>query len=344
MLVGSELTPRRNSSTLQGGDARKIIKVEQALKKAHNSVSPSCIVTIPYASKSRGARWYEEQEESSRPHYLAGGGFEERVPSPARFVGRTFTSTPTPRYQKSQIRKLSQVMSTRELKPLVGPTLTFGPEDISPLQASHNDALVIQLRIATVTAHRMLVDTGSFVDVIMLECLKKLQYNEKNTWKLLRILLWGHVSPSNQKNTYPSRQQGQLMNRRNKLSSGRYSYSVQCHPGMTDPNAIKVVVASYLLLIQFKLDDEKVSKLYRDQKMARECYYMSLNPWEGNENPLQMSRPNNAGKKVVTKAMIVLLALTKDYERPHSEPTFKVVPVPFAQSEPFRSAKISIQR
>ncbi|KAJ8420018.1 hypothetical protein Cgig2_028993 [Carnegiea gigantea] len=33
---------------------------------------------------------------------------------------------------------------------------------------------------------------------------------------------------------------------------------------------------SYLLLVQFQLDDEKVRKLYRDQKMAMKCYYVRL--------------------------------------------------------------------
>jgi len=35
-------------------------------------------------------------------------------------------------------------------------------------------------------------------------------------------------------------------------------------------NVIKAMVAPYLLLIQFELDDEKLVKLYGDQKMARE--------------------------------------------------------------------------
>jgi len=52
-------------------------------------------------------------------------------------------------FRKAQIRQLSQVMAARELKPLVGPTVTFGPEDIHPLQAPHNDPLVVQLKIAT---------------------------------------------------------------------------------------------------------------------------------------------------------------------------------------------------
>ncbi|KAJ8437343.1 hypothetical protein Cgig2_009683 [Carnegiea gigantea] len=52
-------------------------------------------------------------------------------------------------YRKAQIQKLSQVMATRELKPLKVPTMTFGPEDKHPLQTPHNDALVIHLKITT---------------------------------------------------------------------------------------------------------------------------------------------------------------------------------------------------
>ncbi|KAJ8422673.1 hypothetical protein Cgig2_003217 [Carnegiea gigantea] len=72
------------------------------------------------------------------------------------------------------------VIATRVLKPLVGPIMTFGPEDMHPLQTPHNDALVIQLKIVTAMARRILVDIGSSVDIITLECLKKLQYNEKD--------------------------------------------------------------------------------------------------------------------------------------------------------------------
>jgi len=39
-------------------------------------------------------------------------------------------------YRKAQVRQLSQVMAARELRPLIGPTMTFGPEDMRSLQAS----------------------------------------------------------------------------------------------------------------------------------------------------------------------------------------------------------------
>lgn len=34
-------------------------------------------------------------------------------------------------------------MDTKELKPLIGPTVMLGPEDMHPLQTLHKDALVI---------------------------------------------------------------------------------------------------------------------------------------------------------------------------------------------------------
>jgi len=64
--------------------------------------------------------------------------------------------------------------------------------------------------------------------------------------------------------------------------------------GPSTLNLIKAVVTPYLPLIQFELDDEKVGKLYGDQKMARECYYVSLKSLGRKEEPHigEMSRPN----------------------------------------------------
>ena len=43
-------------------------------------------------------------------------------------------------------------MAAKELKPLMELTMTFGSKDIHPLQTPHNDALVIQLKVATAMA------------------------------------------------------------------------------------------------------------------------------------------------------------------------------------------------
>jgi len=83
-------------------------------------------------------------------------------------------------YRKAQVRQLSQAMAARGLRPLTGPTRTFGPEDLRPLQAPHDDPLVVQLKIAAAMVRRVLIDTGSSVDIITLECFRKLQYTEKD--------------------------------------------------------------------------------------------------------------------------------------------------------------------
>jgi len=58
--------------------------------------------------------------------------------------------------------------------------MTFGPEDMRLLQTPHNDPLVVQLKIAMIMVRRVLVNTGSSMDIIMLECFKKLQYSKKD--------------------------------------------------------------------------------------------------------------------------------------------------------------------
>ena len=77
-------------------------------------------------------------------------------------------------YMKAQIWQLCQVMVARELRPLVGPMVTFGPEDMRPLQAPHNNPLVVQLKIAKAMVRGVLVDTRSSMDIITFECFRKL--------------------------------------------------------------------------------------------------------------------------------------------------------------------------
>ncbi|KAJ8428914.1 hypothetical protein Cgig2_011656 [Carnegiea gigantea] len=169
--------------------------------------------------------------------------------------------------------------------------MTFGLEDMRPLQTPHNDVLVIQLKILTTNGS---ANTYS-IDVITLECLKNLQYNDKGLEAI---------------NAHVAGFEGQAM-----YHFGNIPMTYNVILGRPTLNAIKVVVAPHLLLIQFKLDDEKVGKLYEDQKMAMECYYVSLKSLGRKEEPPtgETSRPNKTGKKVATEAMeINKIAQTAD--------------------------------
>ncbi|KAJ8443697.1 hypothetical protein Cgig2_032320 [Carnegiea gigantea] len=93
---GNQASAQAHLRPTQGGDVSRIIKAKQALKKANNSIAASRSVITPYASKSHGVGWYEEQEESFCPRYSAGEGSEKRVPLPTRRMGRIPTGAPAP--------------------------------------------------------------------------------------------------------------------------------------------------------------------------------------------------------------------------------------------------------
>ncbi|KAJ8427062.1 hypothetical protein Cgig2_006739 [Carnegiea gigantea] len=76
-------------------------------------------------------------------------------------------------------------------------------------------------------------------------------------------------------------------------------------------------------LKKFELDDGNVAKLYGDQKMARECYYVSLKSLGRKEEPPtgEISQPNKMGRNVAAETIVVLSALAEEHGLPHPKPT-----------------------
>ena len=95
--------------------------------------------------------------------------------------------------------------------------------------------------------------------------------------------------------------QGQLKNHRNELSGGGDHYDVQYILGRPTLNIMKAVVALYLLLIQFELDDGKVEKIIRrleDGKGMLLCKFEILRT-KADPPTSKSSRPNKTEWKVV---------------------------------------------
>ena len=210
-------------------------------------------------------------------------------------------------------------MVARELRPLTGPTMTFGPKDMRPLQAPHNDPLIVQLKIAAAMVRRVLIDTGSSVDIITLECFTKLQYTEKDLEAAGTPLVGFGGQP-----TYPVGMK-KLAVRIGKKDNSRtvdvtflvvevpmaYNVIIKC-PTLS---VVKVVIAPYLLLLEFELDDGRVGKLFGDQRMARECYYVSLKSLGiRDELPFaESSRPSKSIKKGEPEAVMILSASAEEH-------------------------------
>ncbi|XP_010694054.2 uncharacterized protein LOC104906923 [Beta vulgaris subsp. vulgaris] len=66
--------------------------------------------------------------------------------------------------------------------------MTFG-ESSRSVSVPHNDPLVIELKVGNSQVKRVSVDSGSSADIITLECLKKLKYNEKDVTPLDQPLI-----------------------------------------------------------------------------------------------------------------------------------------------------------
>jgi len=101
-------------------------------------------------------------------------------------------------------------------------------------------------------------------------------------------------------------------------------------------STIKVVIAPYLLLMQFEMDDGRVGKLLGDRRMARECYYVSLKSLGRKDEapPAESSQPSKLGKIGAPEVVMMLSALAKEHGRPRPEPTMDIIEVPLNSNCP----------
>ncbi|XP_073132205.1 uncharacterized protein [Henckelia pumila] len=60
----------------------------------------------------------------------------------------------------------------------IGPTLSFGPEDLKGVANNHNDALVIRVMVANYDVARIFVDSGSSVNVLFQEAINQMDLGQ----------------------------------------------------------------------------------------------------------------------------------------------------------------------
>jgi len=68
--------------------------------------------------------------------------------------------------------------------------MMFVPKDVHSLKAPYNDALVMQLKIATTVMQQIFMDITSSINIITISRPKKLQYDEKDL-EVIETPLWG---------------------------------------------------------------------------------------------------------------------------------------------------------
>ena len=70
-----------------------------------------------------------------------------------------------------------------------GPTMRFDATTSQTLQQPHTNPLVVTLKIGQMKVKRVLVDTGSTTDLITMECLRKIKFEEKHLQPLDKPLI-----------------------------------------------------------------------------------------------------------------------------------------------------------
>ncbi|KAJ8441486.1 hypothetical protein Cgig2_011163 [Carnegiea gigantea] len=69
-----------------------------------------------------------------------------------------------------------RVLMTKQGPHVMVPTMVFGGKEVPRFASLHNDPLVVEIKIASVIVQTILVDTGSSVDIITWDCLKRLTH------------------------------------------------------------------------------------------------------------------------------------------------------------------------
>lgn len=68
------------------------------------------------------------------------------------------------------------------------PTMTF-KDNPRPIQTPQDDSLVVEMRIANLRVAQVLIDNGSFADIITMDCLSKSKYREADLTPIDQSLL-----------------------------------------------------------------------------------------------------------------------------------------------------------
>ncbi|KAJ8431368.1 hypothetical protein Cgig2_002949 [Carnegiea gigantea] len=90
---------------------------------------------------------------------------------------------------KAQFRNTQQVLTTEQEPRVTAPTMVFGGKEASRCASSHNDPLAVEMKIVSIIIRRILINTGSSVDIITWDCLKKLAYPGRDIVPLVHPIL-----------------------------------------------------------------------------------------------------------------------------------------------------------
>ncbi|CAA0834278.1 Unknown protein, partial [Striga hermonthica] len=142
-------------------------KIERLIKAGH-------LKEFIYKDRERTSR---RRERSKSPHKRARTPEKEELPQKRGVIHMIFggpTDGDSNRARKAYARGHHRKIEVQQVEKN-GPVMNFGPADMGEVERPHNDALMITAQISGYEVQRIFVDTGSSVNVIFYNCLKRME-------------------------------------------------------------------------------------------------------------------------------------------------------------------------
>ncbi|KAI3458805.1 hypothetical protein Pfo_015468 [Paulownia fortunei] len=231
-------------------------------------------------------------------HYHAPRGFIQMIlegptDGDSNRARKTYARS-TPRGSKEKVYKINKV-----------PVIQFGPHDMKGLQAPHNDALVITATVANFDVARIMVDTGSSVDILFYEAYKKM--NLDITLQPVDTALFGFgggvVDPMGQVilpislGTEPMRKTRMV---KFLVVDSFSAYNITL--GRPSINTFQAVVSTLHMKLKFPVD-EGIGEVEGDQCSARRCYVEANKAKKG--NPLKIMKRSDAERPSIKQEHVM---------------------------------------
>ncbi|XP_073033744.1 uncharacterized protein [Primulina eburnea] len=201
---------------------------------------------------------------------------ERKDPSPSRGIIKMISGGST----DGDSNRDRKARSRRECLEVDGrwrdePVISFGPEDLLGVSLPHNDALVIQARVANYDVLRVFVDNGSSVNVIFKEALVQMDLHEYQL-ETVETALFGFAGYA----VYPEGEIALPLT----LGTGDLRKTVMTTFTVVDApssynvilgrpamNEMKAVASTYHQKIKFQVRGQ-VGEVKGDQPSSRRCY------------------------------------------------------------------------
>ncbi|XP_021714868.1 uncharacterized protein LOC110682831 [Chenopodium quinoa] len=183
---------------------------------------------------------------------------------------------------KQDARNLGKVMQMDSVKAEPFPEVIISEADRGEVKALHNDPMVFIMKIANLKVGRILIDTGSAVDIISLAALKNISFPEDALHYITHQLVefGGNVIHLVGRTYLPVRfgqkGEGRDMVVRFLFVKELTRYNVIL--GRPTLNVAKAVIVPHLMLLKFERTDGKIGTIQGSQKMAKECNQLAVKP------------------------------------------------------------------